>query len=61
LAEHQIDRVFLTGGSSFVPAVRQQFESRFGAAKIETGDQLVSIAYGLSLIGREPDISRWAV
>jgi len=61
LTEDQIDRVFLTGGTSFVPAVRAQFESRFGAAKIETGDQLVSIAYGLSLIGREPDISRWAV
>lgn len=61
LNEDRIDRVFLTGGSSFVPAVRAQFESRFGAAKIETGDQLVSIAYGLSLIGREKDISRWAV
>ena len=61
LAADQIDRVFLTGGTSFVPAVRAQFESRFGATKIETGDQLVSIAYGLSLIGREPDISRWAV
>lgn len=59
LQEAQIDRVFLTGGSSFVPAVRALFESRFGAAKIETGDQLVSIAYGLSLIGRERDISRW--
>lgn len=59
LAETQIDRVFLTGGSSFVPAVRALFEQRFGAAKIETGDQLVSIAYGLSLIGREKDISRW--
>ena len=61
LVESQVDRVFLTGGSSFVPAVRAQFESRFGAAKIETGDQLVSIAYGLSLIGREADISRWEV
>ncbi len=59
LEETQIDRVFLTGGSSFVPAVRAQFENRFGAAKIETGDQLVSIAYGLSLIGRERDIKRW--
>jgi len=59
LVESDIDRVFLTGGSSFVPAVRAQFESRFGAAKIETGDQLVSIAYGLALIAREPDISRW--
>lgn len=61
LAEGEIDRVFLTGGSSFVPAVRELFEARFGAAKIETGDQLVSIAYGLSLIGQERDISRWAV
>jgi hypothetical chaperone protein len=61
LEETQIDRVFLTGGSSFVPAVRAQFEGRFGAARIETGDQLVSIAYGLSLIGREREIGRWAV
>lgn len=61
LEETQVDRVFLTGGSSFVPAVRALFENRFGAAKIETGDQLVSIAYGLSLIGRERDISRWEV
>jgi hypothetical chaperone protein len=61
ITECQVDRVFLTGGTSFVPAVRAQFEDRFGAAKIETGDQLVSIAYGLSLIGRETDIARWAV
>jgi hypothetical chaperone protein len=60
LAEGEVDRVFLTGGSSFVPAVRARFEDRFGAGKIETGDQLVSIAYGLSLIGRERDIGRWA-
>ena len=59
LGEAQVDRVFLTGGSSFVPAVREIFASRFGADRIETGDQLVSIAYGLSLIGREPDIGRW--
>jgi len=59
ISETQVDRVFLTGGSSFVPAVRALFERRFGAEKIETGDQLVSIAYGLSLIGRENDISRW--
>jgi len=61
LGEGGVDRVFLTGGSSFVPAVRGLFEQRFGAGKIETGDQLVSIAYGLSLIGREKDIGRWAV
>ncbi len=61
LRESDVDRVFLTGGSSFVPAVRAQFESRFGAGKIETGDQLVSIAYGLALIAQEKDIGRWAV
>ena len=61
LHEGDVDRVFLTGGSSFVPAVRAQFESRFGAGKIETGDQLVSIAYGLALIAQEKDIGRWAV
>ncbi len=60
LEESAIDRVFLTGGSSFVPAVRRQFESRFGAEKIETGDQLVSIAYGLALIAQEERVERWA-
>jgi hypothetical chaperone protein len=60
LTETDVDRVFLTGGSSFVPAVRALFEQRFGGGKIETGDQLVSIAYGLALIAQEPDVSRWA-
>lgn len=61
LRESDIDRVFLTGGTSFVPSVRGQFEQRFGTEKIETGDQLVSIAYGLSLIAAEAEIGRWAV
>ncbi len=61
LHETDIDRVFLTGGSSFVPAVRAQFETRFDDEKIETGDQLVSIAYGLALIAQEDDVGRWAV
>jgi hypothetical chaperone protein len=61
LEEGHIDRVFLTGGTSFVPAVRAQFDRRFGAGKIETGDQLVSIAYGLSLIARQADVKAWSV
>lgn len=60
LDERGIDRVFLTGGTSFVPAVRAQFAERFGADKIETGDQLVSIAYGLALIAAENEVGRWA-
>ena len=41
--------VFLTGGSSFVPAVRRIFESRFGDAKIRTGNEFTSVARGLAL------------
>ncbi|MDB5476097.1 MAG: Heat shock protein Hsp70 [Phenylobacterium sp.] len=54
-----IDRVFLTGGSSLVPAVRDIFYRRFEARRIETGAELESIASGLALIGRERDLSRW--
>jgi hypothetical chaperone protein len=54
-----IDRVFLTGGTSFVPAVRAIFDQRFDPEKIETGDQLESIAYGLALIARTDDPAAW--
>ena len=59
MREKQVDKVFLTGGSSFVPAVIHAFEKRFGKPKIESGDELVSIAYGLALIGQEEDTTRW--
>jgi hypothetical chaperone protein len=59
LGAADIDRVFLTGGSSFVPAVRRMFEERFGVERIETGDELISIAHGLALIGARDDIDRW--
>jgi len=53
LALADIDRVFLTGGSSFVPAVRRIFVDRFGAAKVTGGDELTSVATGLALRARE--------
>ena len=56
-----IDKVFLTGGTSFVPAVRQVFERRFGSGKIESGDELLSIANGLAMIGERDDADQWAV
>ncbi len=59
LKPEAIDRVFLTGGSSFVPAVRALFERRFGPARISTGAELESIAAGLALIGEEADLSPW--
>jgi len=48
-----IDRVFLTGGTSFVPAVQALFTRRFGAAKVSGGGEFVSVAEGLALIGRD--------
>jgi len=60
LAPGDIDKVFLTGGSSFVPAVRRLFADRFGEAKLESGGELVSIATGLALIGAEQDTAQWA-
>ena len=53
LAFEEIDRVFLTGGSSFVPAVRQIFFDRFGAQKVTGGEELTSVATGLALRARE--------
>lgn len=60
LAPKDIDRVFLTGGTSFVPAVRRLFEQRFPAEKIDTGEQLLSIAKGLALIAGSGDMEAWA-
>ncbi|HXX48235.1 MAG TPA: Hsp70 family protein [Myxococcota bacterium] len=48
-----VDRVFLTGGSSLVPAVRALFADRFGEERIRGGDELVSVASGLALRARE--------
>jgi len=61
LTAPQIDRVFLTGGSSLAPAVRAIFQRRFAAERIETGAELESIASGLALIGREPELGRWTM
>jgi len=58
VAVEGIDRVFLTGGTSFVPAVRRIFEQRFGAAKISAGGEFVSVAEGLVLIGQDRLIRR---
>ncbi len=48
-----VDCVFLTGGSSFVPAVRRIFEVRFGAGSIRSGNEFTSVAHGLALRAAE--------
>ncbi len=61
IAIGDIDRVFLTGGSSFVPAVRRIFERRFGGERVESGNEFVSIANGLASIGLREDVDAWVV
>jgi hypothetical chaperone protein len=49
VAAREVDRVFLTGGSSFVPAVRRIFEARFTMERVRTGNEFTSVARGLAL------------
>jgi hypothetical chaperone protein len=53
ISPSDVDHVFLTGGSSFVPAVRQLFITRFGLPKITGGEELTSVATGLALRAHE--------
>jgi hypothetical chaperone protein len=52
-----VDMVFLTGGSSFVPAVRRIFETRFGEKRIRGGNEFTSVARGLALRALELRLS----
>jgi hypothetical chaperone protein len=53
VSRRQVDRVFLTGGTSLVPAVRRIFEQRFGEQRIRTGNEFISVARGLALRAEE--------
>jgi len=45
----QIDSLFLTGGTSLVPSVKQIFEQKFTTTPIHSGDNFISVANGLAL------------
>jgi len=49
ITPREVSAVFLTGGSSFVPAVRRVFAERFGEDRLRSGDELTSVARGLAL------------
>jgi hypothetical chaperone protein len=53
ISRREVDRVFLTGGSSLVPAVRRVFTVRFGEKRIRTGNEFISVARGLALRAEE--------
>jgi hypothetical chaperone protein len=55
VAVAQIQRVFLTDGSAFVPAVRDIFVSRFGKDKLLGGNEFTSVAKGLALRAADAD------
>lgn len=59
LGPSQIDKVFLTGGTSFIPAIRRIFTERFGTGRLADGDAFESIANGLALIGQQDRAADW--
>ncbi len=61
IGPRDVDKVFLTGGTSFVPAVQRLFRQRFGDEKLTSADQFESIAHGLALIGLTQNPDQWAV
>jgi hypothetical chaperone protein len=53
ISPREVERVFLTGGTSFVPAVRRIFEARFTASRVRSGNEFTSVARGLALRAAE--------
>jgi hypothetical chaperone protein len=49
VAPGDVDRVFLTGGTSFVPAVERIFTERFAAERVRRGEAFTAVAHGLAL------------
>ncbi|MCC7383487.1 MAG: Hsp70 family protein [Deltaproteobacteria bacterium] len=44
-----VDAVFMTGGTSLLPAIRRRFEALFGTERIQGGRTFTSVAVGLAL------------
>ncbi len=61
VAARDIEKVFLTGGTSFVPAVQHLFRRTLRRGAADLRGPVRSIAYGLALIGHTPDPDRWTV
>jgi hypothetical chaperone protein len=50
VAPTDVDAIFMTGGSSFVPAIRKLFEQKFAATTpIRAGQEFTSVAQGLAV------------
>jgi hypothetical chaperone protein len=53
LTPARVDHIFLTGGTSFVPAIRALMAARFPAAEHSGEGEFISVGAGLALFGRE--------
>ena len=51
LSLDKIDIVFLTGGSSYIPCIKELFNKKFGPGKVKHSDAFTSVAYGLGISG----------
>ena len=50
VAAQDVDAIFMTGGSSFVPLIRKLFEHKFGGqTPIRAGQEFTSVAEGLAI------------
>jgi hypothetical chaperone protein len=49
VAPTAVDCIFLTGGSSFVPAIRHLFARKFAEVRLRSGGELTSVVRGLAL------------
>jgi len=50
VAPQDVDAIFMTGGSSFVPAIRKLFAQKFGAeTPVRAGEEFTSVAEGLAI------------
>ncbi len=49
VAAANVDAIFMTGGSSFVPAIRGIFDNKFPHAAVRAGQEFTSVAEGLAL------------
>jgi hypothetical chaperone protein len=50
VAPQDVDAIFMTGGSSFVPVIRRLFEHKFGnETPIRAGQEFTSVAEGLAI------------
>jgi hypothetical chaperone protein len=58
VAPGDVDSVFMTGGTSFVPAVKQLFEQKFSPDRLRSGGELTSVATGLALCALRSSAAR---